>query len=247
MNKTYGFILAAGLGTRLRPLTDDRPKALVEVDGHSLLEWNMHRLIDAGVDAIVVNVFHFAEKMIQFIQSRDWAVPVYISDERPEVLETGGGLIKALEYMDDADNVLVWNVDIFCDVNIELAYETFVDEDADALLLCSKRTSTRKLLWENNQLVGWKNLPQEEYRWVSKPVDDYQERAFSGIHFIKKTLLQEIQQEGKFSIIHSYLQLAQDHRIMCFDHSDTPALDLGKPETLAKGEDFLAHSPYYQI
>ncbi len=240
MKNTYGFILAAGLGTRLRPLTDNKPKALVEVLDKSLLEWNILRLKGYGIEVIVINVFHFAEQIIDFVKSRDWGVEIRISDERPTVLETGGGLLYARELFDGAEHILIWNVDILSRVDVELAYEKHIQNGAMATLFVSDRASSRKLLWKDSVLVGWHNLGTDQFRWVDKAVSEYTELAFSGIQIVSHEIFQNFVRDGKFSIIETYFSLAR-HKFLVQnqDYTGEVVLDVGKLPALPKAEAFL--------
>ncbi len=239
MKKTYGFILAAGLGTRLRPLTDDRPKALVEVAGKSLLEWNIEHLKSFGIEVIVINVFHFADQIIDFVRSRDWGVEIRISDERPTVLETGGGLLHARDLFEGAEHVLIWNVDILSRVDVTIAYQKHLEYDAMATLFVSDRASSRKLLWKDSVLVGWHNLGTDQFRWVDEPATAYTELAFSGIHLVKHEIFDNFVHSGKFSIIETYFDLARRYRVQCQDYTGEVVLDVGKLPAIPLAEEFL--------
>ena len=154
-NDMEGFILAAGLGTRLRPLTNDRPKALVEIDGVALLEMAIHRLEEAGIGHIVVNVHHFGEKVIDFIASHRWQARIDISDERPLLLDTGGGLKKAAPLFSGKENVLVHNVDILSEIDLRDVERRHREEGNLATLCVSLRDTKRLLLFdETGRLAG---------------------------------------------------------------------------------------------
>ncbi len=242
MKDTYGFILAAGLGTRLKPLTDDRPKAMVEVLDKTLLEWNIEHLKSFGIKVIVINVFHFADKIIDFVHSRDWGVEIRISDERPTVLETGGGLRNAEKYFEGAKNILIWNVDILSRVDVNIAYQKHIENDAMATLFVSDRASSRKLLWKNSVLVGWHNLGTDQFRWVDDPATEYTELAFSGIHIVKHEIFQHFVRSGKFSIIETYFTLARKFLVQCQDYTGEVVLDVGKLPAIPAAEEFLDKS-----
>jgi MurNAc alpha-1-phosphate uridylyltransferase len=152
------MILAAGLGTRLKPLTDDRPKALVEIGGVTLLELTIAKLIDNGFDEIVVNVHHFSEMLTSFIRSKDFGVKTHISDESDRLMDTGGGIVKAARFLDGSDPFLVHNVDIITDIDLRLLYDSHKQSDALATLAVGKRESSRVFLFDSNMnLSGWQN------------------------------------------------------------------------------------------
>lgn len=235
------FILAAGLGTRLRPLTNDRPKALVEVGGRTLLEINIERLARQGIGHIVVNVHHFADMMKDYIESHDWPVKVDISDESDLLLDTGGAIAHAAQLFDGASRILVHNVDILSDIDVLSMMNYAERTGAYATLAVSRRKSSRQLLFVDSMLVGWHNLNTNEYLWSDLPVSMYEEMAFSGIALIDPHLPQELAstKKGAFPIIPEYLRLAKDNVINAFEHDFQHWLDVGKPETLSMAERFV--------
>lgn len=237
------LIFAAGLGTRLRPHTLDRPKAMVAVDGMPLLEIVIRRLRFYGFRRIVVNVHHYAPMIVQFLEEkRHFGVDIRISDETAAVLETGGGLRKAAPLLVPDAPTLLHNVDILTDLNYVDLLQARADADALATLATRDRATSRYLLFspEGQQLVGWRNARTEEERW-SRPqsADTAQQRAFSGVHVVAPELPSKMQREGKFSIIDTYLDLACTHTLTGYDHTADAWLDVGKPETLAIAGDYL--------
>ena len=167
---TTAMILAAGLGTRLKALTQDKPKALVELNGKPLLQHCIENLIANGFYHIVINVHHFGEQIIDFVSQHQFDAVIQISDERNLLMDTGGGIIQASPLFKDSKSVLVHNVDIISDVNLRDMSQQFLDSKDDAWLLTQDRETNRKLLFDDeNQLVGWMNKADAQYKWVNDP------------------------------------------------------------------------------
>ncbi len=238
------MILAAGLGTRLKPFTDKHPKALAMVNGKSLLQRNVEYLLSYGISDIIVNVHHFADQIIKAIHDNNgWGANISISDETDEVLETGGGLLRAANYFKHEESWLVMNADIL--TNLDLHKLMVADEtnalkaegDLVATLAVTDRVSSRNLIFNTaGTLCGWKNNTTGQEKWAN-PLRDPNSavpKAFSGIQIIHASFLKEVQLSGKFSLIDAYLQLAQLFAIHYYDHSDGILLDVGKPESLEK-------------
>ncbi|MDO4164992.1 MAG: nucleotidyltransferase family protein [Bacteroides sp.] len=236
------LIFAAGLGTRLRPLTDHKPKALVSVGGQPMLQRVIIRLKEAGFDDITVNVHHFGQQIIDFLHANDnFGVRIHISDERDELLDTGGGILKARPFLDGNEPFLVHNADILSDIDLAALYRHHVEGDAQATLLVSRRQTSRYLLLdETYRLCGWTNKNTGEVRPAGFiPDASYQEYAFGGIHIISPSLfryMEEGQWSGKFSIIPFYLSICQKAKIQGYPLSGFQWFDIGKPETLAEAE-----------
>lgn len=232
------FILAAGLGTRLKPITDHRPKALVEVQGMPLLKITIDKLIRQGVSRIVVNVHHFADMVIDYIQQNQWDVPVLISDEREMLLDTGGGLKHAASLFSQDEPILVHNVDILADIDIHQLLPQHTDSMSIATLVVSQRSTSRYLLFDQHgTLAGWTNTQTNEYKWVSSPLPDCQQLAFDGIALVQPQLLPLLPDDNKpYSIIPAYLNIAKLHGINYFMLDKKHWLDVGKPETLAQAQ-----------
>jgi len=238
------MILAAGLGTRLKPFTDAHPKALAIVNGKSLLQRNVEYLLSYGISDIIVNVHHFADQIITAIHKNNgWGANITISNETDEVLETGGGLLRAANYFKNEESWLVMNADIL--TNLDL-HKLMVADEANALkaegdlvatLAVTDRVSSRNLIFNTaGTLCGWKNNTTGQEKWAN-PLRDPNSavpKAFSGIQIIHASFLKEVQLSGKFSLIDAYLQLAQHYAIHYYDHSDGILLDVGKPESLEK-------------
>lgn len=232
------ILFAAGLGTRLKPFTDNHPKALAVVNGRTLLERNIEYLKSYGINEFVINVHHFADQIVDFLEkNEDFGVKIQISDESDEVLETGGGLVKAKDLLGNQP-FLVMNVDILTDLNIPELINFHLDNQPLVTLAVSARESSRKLLFEeNNQLKGWKNLNSGE-RIISseKPLT---EKAFSGIHIINPEIFEKMPNSGKFSIMTTYMELMKTEKILGFDHSGGILVDVGRPESVLEAEKFF--------
>ena len=230
-----GFILAAGLGTRLRPLTNDRPKALVEVDGVTLLELAIRRLEAAGIRHIVVNIHHFADLMTDFIRSHTWNCDIDISDERALLLDTGGGLKHAAPLFTGKDDVLVHNVDILSDIDLQ-AVEGMHRSKGNLVTLCVSQRETKRMLEfdrEGRLLGRAESLPSAAKS--RNPIA----LAFSGISVVSPELFALLPEaDHPYPIIDEYIRLsAEGHRIGSYEHSPDHWLDVGKPETLAKAKE----------
>lgn len=238
------FVLAAGLGTRLKPFTDHCPKALITVNGTTLLELNLRNLIQQGATRIVVNVHHFAEQITNFINSHSWEAEILISDESDMLLDTGGGLKKAEALFSKKEPILVHNVDILSRIDFGAMVSQHSESKSIATLAVSRRDTSRQLLFNNsNQLIGWHNETTDEYKWSSARQKKYNNLAFSGISVIQPQLLDLLPEALQpYSIITAYLQLSNMHHIGAFCHNQADWIDVGKPETLAMAQHFL-HKP----
>lgn len=236
------FILAAGFGTRLRPFTDHHPKALAMVNDQSLLERNIRNLQRFGISEVVVNVHHFAGQIIETIEkNKGFGSRVRISDESEAVLETGGGLKKAIPLLRDTEPILMMNVDVLSDFNLDKMRAQHRQTQALASLAVQKRESSRVLLFDdNNQLQGWKNLKTDAIKPANfKPSQAHNAFGFSGIQILSQEFFDNITQEGKFSIMDTYLDLCKREKIMAWNHSNDLWIDAGKPESLAKAAELF--------
>jgi NDP-sugar pyrophosphorylase family protein len=231
------MIFAAGLGSRLKPWTDQHPKALAMVNGKSLLQRNIQYLQTHDIHEVIVNVHHFADQILETIEKNNgWGSSIAISDETELVLETGGGLKKAAWYFSGVDNFVVMNVDILTDMNLSLMMQQHLSLHPIATLGVCERVSSRYLLFdENNLLSGWENTKTDEKKIVRK-TETLIRKAFSGIHVINTSIFSLIEQEGKFSMIDLYLELAKTQQIHAYDHSGTKLIDVGKPESILIAE-----------
>lgn len=242
-NDTTAMILAAGLGTRLGALTQDKPKALVPLNGKPLLQHCIENLIAKGFHHIVINVHHFGEQIIDFVTNHHFDADIQISDERELLMDTGGGIVKATPLFKESKAVLVHNVDIISDVNLGEMSQQFLDSGDDAWLLTQDRETNRKLLFDaDNLLVGWMNKAEQQFKWVNEPLDistgSMSEQAFSGLHFFRSDLFAEFEVKRQ-SVIDLYLYLAQHNRIISKPIQPDYWFDLGKPEQLEAAENYL--------
>ena len=236
------MLFAAGLGTRLRPLTNDRPKALVEVNGMTLLEIVIRRLVHFGFTDIVVNVHHFADLVEDVLKkNQGFGANIMISDERNQVLETGGGLKKAHPFFEGNEPFLVHNVDIITNLDLKKIYDYHLNNNALATLAVRKRSTSRYFIFSGKmQLRGWQNIKTGEIKMSKRSVGKMGSYAFSGIHVISPRFFDLLEETGKFSIVQPYLRLAKTEHIQGFDHSDTIWVDVGKHESLATAGHVLA-------
>lgn len=229
------FLLAAGLGTRLRPFTDKHPKALAMVNGKSLLEINIRNLQRFGVFDIVVNVHHFADQIINTLEVENgFGSNFEVSNEKDEILETGGGLKKAADYFKSEEDFLVMNVDILSDFDLNSLIQKHRNSGALATLAVQNRDSSRFLLFdEEDRLRAWKNIQTQKIKNPGNlDLSVLKSKAFSGIQMLRKEIFKKINQNGKFSLIDVYLDLCSEEEIICWDHSGDKLLDVGKPESL---------------
>lgn len=226
------MILAAGLGTRLKELTYDKPKALVEINGKTLLQRTIETLIDNDFERIVINVHHFGNQIIDFVRTHQFDAEILISDEQQQLMDTGGGIVQATPFFTDTEAVLIHNVDIISDVNLKSQYQDFILSGNDAWLLTQDRETARKLLFNaENQLIGWKNKTSGQYKWVNNVTENYKERAFSGMHIFKPSLFADFEKKP-VSVIDLYLNLARYKQIISKEIQTNLWFDLGKIEQL---------------
>ncbi len=233
------MVFAAGLGTRLRPLTDDRPKALVEVDGVPVLQRVIMNLIRFGFDDVVINVHHFADKIERFLERNDnFGIDITVSDERQLLLDTGGGIAAASESLAGDEPFLVHNVDILTDLDLGKLYRSHCESGADATLLTSDRATSRYLLFDReNRMKGWTNVSTGEVLPSGLDVEGLVKRAFGGIHVISPSMLKPLcayAPQRPFSIVPFYVSVCRDMFIKSYEpDSDYFWFDIGRHSTLA--------------
>lgn len=242
------MLFAAGLGTRLKPLTDTMPKALVPVGGTPMLEHVILKLKGAGCHELVINIHHFGEQIISFLQARqNFGLTLHISDERGLLLDTGGGIQKAAPFLAGDEPFLVHNVDILSDVDLRALYDHHLHSRNEATLLASRRQTSRYLLFDHGQrLCGWmnKDTGQTKPEGFVYDATRYEAYAFSGIHVISPILLQRMEADGwsgKFSIMDFYLNTCRKALLGGYLQENLRLMDIGKPETLRQAEAFLSH------
>jgi len=237
------MILAAGLGTRLRPFTNDRPKALVTINGRTLLEITLARLRSFGVRDVIVNAHHFAGQVIAYLQNNDFGMRIEISNEE-ELLDTGGGLKKVARFFQQENSgepFLVHNVDVLSSIDLLRMVQSHRDKQALATLAVRRRATSRQLLFDNQlQLCGRKTGDQEPE--LVRAVATSQALAFCGIHVLSPRIFQRMTEGGVFSIITSYLRLAgEGERIMAFRADEYYWRDVGRPESIQQATDEIMH------
>ena len=230
------MIFAAGLGTRFKPWTDKHPKALALVHGKTLLQRNIEYLQAYGIKDVVVNVHHFADQIITAIKENNgWGSNITISDETEEVLETGGGLLKAKELLGNEPFITI-NVDILTDLDLHRFSEFHQNTGALITLAVTNRNTSRYLLFDNaGILCGWWNTKTRVEKIASRK-ENYIQKAYSGIALFNPEIFDLIPFSGKFSLIDVYLALAPQYPIMYFDHTGGKLIDVGKPESVSEAE-----------
>ncbi len=237
------MIFAAGLGTRLAPLTNNVPKALVKFNGKTMLENVAKKLVDTGCDRLIINVHHFPQQMKDFIHSHDFGAEVLISDETDMLLDTGGGMWKAKEFLKSEPHFILYNVDVDCDIDLNVMYSSHVGSGALATLAVMDRNSTRNLIFDRSmQLCAWRNNTTNEMKFA-RPLDVGNGRAaaFSGISIASNEIFKYIIETGKFSIIDLYLRLAKTEHIDGYLHAGRWA-DLGTVEKLRAAEQAISNT-----
>ncbi|MDA3882656.1 MAG: nucleotidyltransferase family protein [Bacteroidales bacterium] len=237
------MIFAAGLGSRLKPITDSKPKALVKFNGITLLEYAIYKLKHYGITEIVINVHHFSEQIIDFVSHNNFGIPIHISDESEQLLNTGGGLLFAQKYFSDNSPFIVYNVDIISTINLQELYDYHVKEDALITLAVKDRETSRYLLFDENlELCAWENRETHEQK-IIRSCKEYIARAFSGIQIINPDFFNLIYETGSFSIMDIYLRLAKENSIKAFNHTEDFWLDVGKFNEIKHVEQLLATQP----
>lgn len=248
-NRRTAFILAAGLGTRLKELTSNKPKALVSINNEPLLKVVLEELQRQGFDHIVINIHHFGEQIIDFVRDlsttlrscrNDNDVLIEISDERPLLMDTGGAILQALPYFADSEAVLVHNVDVLTNVDLQGFYDDFCRCDDAAWLLTQERNSKRKLVFDNqDNFLGRYNTETKEYDGKDPMPNDCKLLSFSGIHLFKPQYFKDFKTEPCY-VFKLYQQIAENHRVTSkLIHPDY-WFDLGTQEQLKNAELWLS-------
>ena len=186
-DKRTAFILAAGLGTRLKELTSDKPKALVELNQKPLLEIVIDNLISQNFNHFIINIHHYGDKILDYFKTKNYEnIAIEISDERDLLLDTGGAILKALPYFKESQAVLIHNVDIITDIDFQSIYNDFINSDDAAWLLTQNRNNKRKIVFDNqDNFVGRFNIETNVFDGDTELKDDFKLLSFSGLHFIK--------------------------------------------------------------
>ena len=233
------LIFAAGKGTRLKPFTESHPKALALVNDVPLLERNIKYLQSFGVTEFVINVHHFGEQIVEFLEKNNhFEAKIDISDEKDELLETGGGLLFAQKYLENEENFLIMNADILTDLNIHELVKFHETHLPLATLAVSDRNSSRKLFFNSEMVLkGWMNKNSGETK-MAEFNNEFKELAFSGIHCINSSIFDKIKRRGKFSIMEEYLDLMFENNILGFQH-EARLIDVGRPESVIEAEKYF--------
>ena len=236
------MIMAAGLGTRLKPFTDKHPKALANVNGKTLLQRTIEYLARFNIKDVIINVHHFPGQIKQTLEkNKDFGSNITISDESDAILETGGGLKKAAWFFKDSNEPFVlMNVDVLTDMNLKQMIHEHINLKPVATLAVTTRHTSRYFLFDElPNLCGWRNEKTGEQK-ISREASRFYPKAFSGIHVISPKIFSLIKMEGKFSMVDVYLEIAKTYAITAFDHSNTKFIDVGKPDSIAKAEELFS-------
>ncbi|HBZ65480.1 MAG TPA: nucleotidyltransferase [Bacteroidales bacterium] len=242
MSKPFqAMIFAAGRGTRLKPITDSIPKALVRVGSKTMFDHVAERLLEAGASRLVVNVHHLGGLIVDHIRKHYAGVPVYVSYEPDELLETGGGLKKAAHLLIPDLPVIIHNVDVLSDIDFGSLLDYHLTNQALATLAVRSRETARYFLFDaDNRLRGWENTKTDQ-QIVPLPAEaTLIRKAFSGIHVVGQQIFNHFPPEQRFPMVDLYLKLCAEEKIIGFDHTAGYWTDIGKPEELAAAERLIA-------
>lgn len=250
-NRRTAFVLAAGLGTRLKELTQDKPKALVSINNEPLLKVVLENMLDNGFNHIVVNVHHFGEQIIEYLgdlftrgecfrSGRNDDILIEISDERPLLMDTGGAILQALPYFAQSEAVLVHNVDVLSNIDLKAFYDDFCKTDDAAWLLTQERNSKRKLVFDgHNNFLGRYNTETKVFDGKVDLTDDFKMLSFSGIHLFKPQYFKDFEVKPCY-VFELYQKIAEKQRVVSkLIHPDY-WFDLGTPEQLKNAESWLS-------
>ena len=229
------MILAAGLGTRLKPLTDDKPKALVEVGGFTMLEITIKYLKKYGFNEVIINVHHFGDKIIEYIEkNKQFGIDITFSDETAQLLDTGGAIVHASSYLNGSEPFLVMGVDVLTDLDLNKLVKFHAEQKPLVTLAVKNRETTRSLLFdENMQLRGWRDHRSGE-TMGSKIKDTKYALGFSVIQIIQPELFGLIEEKGAFPIMELYLRLMESQKIVGFRHDENVWLEFGRTDRIAE-------------
>lgn len=235
------FILAAGLGSRLGQHTEKKPKALVQLDGQELLGRLINHLKKQGFNQFLINIHHHGQMVIDYlVENKHFDVQIEISDERSELLDTGGAILKASHFFKGDEPVLIHNVDIISEVNLKQVRSFHVKNDALATLCVRKRETDRSLIFDHEMIFkGWMNKKTNEFKWVKASFPDYLAFAFNGIYFAAPDFPEHLMLSGKFSIIDGWLTMAEPERISGYLDKSENWFDLGTPVKINMATTYL--------
>lgn len=236
------MILAAGLGTRLRPLTDTLPKALLQAGPYTLLEFAIKKLRNHGFEELIINIHHLGKAVIEYlVENNNFGCRIEISDESEQLLDTGGGIRKAAHFFNDGKPFLVYNADIVCDTDLSRVYNFHLESLNLATLVVRRRETTRYLLFdEYMQLTEWQNTAKGLRKIVRLTESPPKPFAFSGIHVINPEIFPMLPNQDVFSIIDAYLEIGKTHRIGGYLDENPLFADAGKPESLAQAAEIAS-------
>ncbi len=231
------MIFAAGLGTRLAPLTNTMPKALVPVHGRPMLEWVIRRLISSGFDELIINLHHFARQIGDFLEANhNFGAKIHLSYEN-ELLDTGGGIKQAARLLQGNEPFIVHNADILSGIDLGALYKKHIQSAADVTLAVRARSTSRYLLFDSGKhLCGWKSLKNNEKTITRGPIGKLVPSAFCGIHIISPYMIRHLRDADKFSIIKEYLRWAPKFNIYPAATDAYPWADLGTTEKISAAE-----------
>lgn len=235
------MILAAGLGTRLGKQTAEKPKALIEINGVSMLESLVERLKVQGIKKILINIHHHGQQLIDFVQQKEnFGIEIRFSDERDELLDTGGAIKKAVSFFAGSEPVIVHNVDIYSALNLNSLLEYHTEMNSFATLCVQRRPSGRALIFnDQNLLAGWANLDECIYKWVKEPLNLFEAFAYNGVFLAEPQFAESMPFKGKFSIIDCWLEMAKTRRITAY-YDETPDwFDFGTAAKIKAAEQYL--------
>lgn len=235
------MIFSAGLGTRFKPWTDKHPKALAIVNGKPLLQRNIEYLQQYGITDIIVNIHHFADQVVDILEkNQGWGSTIQFSDERDQLLDTGGGLLKAKPLFTPGEKFITCNVDILTDLNIDKLRD-FHEQQRSLISfgVADRKTSRYLLLDKNNRMCGWTNINTGETK-TPLAHQDLSKKAYSCVVLFEYNIFDHIHFTGKFSLIDVYLDLAAHHPIVGYDHTGDRWVDVGRPESVAVAEALFA-------
>ena len=229
------MIFAAGIGNRLKPLTNNCPKALIPMGGKPMLHSVIERLKYYGFNEVIINIHYLGEQVLDFLkQHSNFGIRIEISDETDKILETGGGLWKARHFFEDDKPFLVCNADVFTNINLKKFYEAHLQNNSISTVAVRERTSSRYLLFDDNDILcGWKNMKTNELILPETPSGATHPFAFSGYHIISPELFSFNKRVGTFSMVDWYLDICKDQVIKAFHHDHDIWIDIGSQEQLA--------------
>ncbi len=232
------MIFAAGLGTRLYPLTKDKPKALAPFGNMTLLEYNLKYLASKGISSFIVNTHHFAEKIREYLYFNEYfGLDIHISHEE-KLLDTGGGLAKVRDMINE-EQILLYNVDVISNIDIEEMYQYHLNNKSDITLATRKRETSRYLLFDtDSKMIGWKNEKTGEIKSCSDETS-IKKLAFSGISLINTNILNSLGEIEKKSVIDFYLKVCKDHKILSYQHDQSYWFDCGSTDKLNRAFSFV--------